>query len=135
MAIRIFSIEEAMRLKDKIPRLVQIRSRQFQGPGYNYESHGYLIVLEAGDDITQIKEIGEDGLFIDDVPTFDTIETYLDVDGAVMEVIVAVDNERTLAIIAEANCLNADLAASLLKHSTSPQPMPKEEYLIDDTNP
>jgi hypothetical protein len=38
------------------------------GNGYSPEEPGHIIVIQEGDDITQIKEIGEDGLFVDDVP-------------------------------------------------------------------
>jgi hypothetical protein len=41
------------------------------GDGYNPEEHGQIIVIQKGDDITQIEEVGKDGLFIDDVPTFE----------------------------------------------------------------
>ena len=127
MAIRIFSIQEAMGLKDKIPRLVLIRSLEFQGIGYNKERDGYLILLEAGDDLTQLKEIGEDGLFSDDVPNFEFVETFVDADGAFMEIVFALDSERSVGIFACKDSLDPDLFALLQKHSSPPQPMPTLE--------
>ena len=59
--------------------------------------------------------------------TFEFVETFVDGDSVVFEIVVAIDNERTVAIFAEQNCLDADLRATLQKHSGPPQPMPMIE--------
>ena len=65
--IRITSIQQALSLKGIIPELAVIRAIQFMGQGYQVEEHGHIIVMQQGDDITHIKEIGDDGIFIDDI--------------------------------------------------------------------
>ena len=42
-----------------------MRSIQFMGDGYIPEEHGHIVVMQEGDETTQIKEIGDDGLFIE----------------------------------------------------------------------
>ena len=133
--VRITSIQQALSLRGTIPELAVIRSLQFMGDDYIPEEHGHIIVMQEGDDITQIKEIGDDGFITDGVPAFEYVQSYLDGDDVVYEIVMAIDNERTLAIIAEASCIDTDLIILLRKHSSTPQPMPKEEHLIDDTNP
>jgi len=123
MAIRIYSFDEAKRLKDKVPKIVLTISKTFQGNGYDSERDGYLIALEPNDDITLIKEIGEEGLFIDGVPTFEFVSTHWDGDTAWMEIVIALDSERTVAIFSDINFLDTDLLAALQKHSTPPEPM------------
>ena len=76
--IRITSIQQALSLKGVIPELAVIRSLQFMGDGYSPEEHGHITVIQKGDDITHIKEIGDDGLFIDDIPTFEFVEAFTD---------------------------------------------------------
>ena len=68
--IRLKSIQQALLLRGTIPELAVIRSLQLMGNGYSPEEQGHIIVIQEGDDITQIKEIGEGGLFVDDVPNF-----------------------------------------------------------------
>lgn len=76
--IRLTSIQQVLSLRGTIPELAIIHSLQFMGDGYNPEKHGHIIVVQEGDDITQIKEIGNDGLFDDDVPNFEYVEAFLD---------------------------------------------------------
>ena len=87
------------------------------GNGYTTEEHGHIIVVQEGDDTTQIEEIEPNGFFVDDIPTFEFVEAFVDGDNLVYEIVVALDNERTIAIIANARCLNTNLAALLQKHS------------------
>ena len=122
--IRLTSIQQALSLKGTIPELAFIRSIQFMGDGYDPKEHGHIIVMQEGDDITQIEEIGADGFFVDDVPVFEFVESFVDGDSVVYEIVVALDNERTIELIAEQDCLDADLLAILQKHSTPPQPIP-----------
>ena len=68
------------------------------GDGYSTED-GWIVVLEEGDDITQIKEIGEDGLLTDDVPNFVFVEAFLDGDQVTFELVYQLDDSRTVAVI------------------------------------
>jgi hypothetical protein len=94
------------------------------GNGYNPEEHGFIIVMQEGDDITQIKEIGPDGLFDEDVPAFEFVEAFVDGGSVVFEILFALDSDRTIALIAEQSCLDDDLRDALLEYSAPPQPMP-----------
>ena len=104
MPIRIFSIEQALSLRGTIPELAVIRSIQFMGDGYIPEEHGHIVVVQEGDDITQnklthIKEIEPNGLFTDDVPTFEYVEAFLDGDQVTFELVYQLDDSRTVAVI------------------------------------
>ena len=97
--IRLTSIQQALSLRGTIPELAVIRAIQFMGDGYIPEEHGHIIVIQEGDDITQIKEIGDDGLFVDDVPTFEYVEAFLDGDQVTFELVYQLDDSRTVAVI------------------------------------
>ena len=102
--IRLTSIQLALSLRGIIPELAIIRSIQFMGDGYDSEEHGHIIVIQEGDDITQnklthIKEIGDDGLFTDDVPNFEYVEAFLDGDQVTFELVYQLDDSRTVAVI------------------------------------
>ena len=122
--IKLTSIQQALSLKGTIPELAVIRVIQFMGNGYIPEEHGHIIVLQEGDDLTQIKEIGEDGLFNDDAPAFEFVEAFVDGDSIVFEIAIQLDDSRTVAVFAAQDCLDADLMATLQEHSASPQPLP-----------
>ena len=129
--IRITSIQQALSLKGTIPELAVIRSLQFMGDGYSPEEHGHIIVIQEGDDITQnelthIKEIGDDGLFIDDIPTFEIVEAFVDGDQVTFELVYQLDDSRTVAvIIPDEPWLDADLRKALLTASTPPTSLPQ----------
>jgi len=123
--IRLTSIQQALSLRGTIPELAVIRSTQFMGDGYDPEEHGHIIVIKEGDDITQIEEIGDDGLFTDDVPNFEYVEAFLDGDQVSFELVYQLDDSRTVAVIADASCLDADSLNAIQKHSAQPQTMPK----------
>jgi hypothetical protein len=123
--IRIYSKDQALSLRGTIPELAIIRSLQFMGDGYNPEEHGHIIVIQKGDDITQIKEVGEDGLFVDDVPTFEYVEAFVDGDKVTFELVYQLDDSRTVAVIADAVCLDDDLRSTLLELSP-PQLLPRK---------
>jgi hypothetical protein len=93
--IRLTSIQQALRLKDTIPELAIKRAIQFMGDGYDPEEHGHIIVIQDGDDLTQIKEIGEDGLFVDDIPNFEFIEAFVDGDQVTFELVCQLDDSKT----------------------------------------
>jgi len=143
--IRLISIQQALSLRGTIPELAIIRSIQFMGEGYRPEEHGYIIVVQEGDDITQnklthIKEIGDDGLFTDDVPNFEYVEVFLDGDQVTFELVYQLDDSRTVAvIIPDAPWLDEGLRNILKEASGAPLPLvqiPEElrqrisEYLI-----
>ena len=129
--IRITSIQQALSLKGIIPELAVIRSLQFMGDGYSPEEHGHIIVVQEGDDITQnkltqIKEIGDDGLFIDDIPTFEFVEAFADGDQVTFELVFLLDDSRTVAvIIPDAPWLDSDLRKALMIASTPPTSLPQ----------
>ena len=124
--IRIYSIQQALSLKGTIPELAVIRSLQFMGDGYSPEEHGHIIVMQEGDDITQIKEIGDDRMFIDDISTFEIVEAYVDGDQVTFELVYQLDDSRTVAvIIPDAPWLDADLRKVLMTASTPPTSLPQ----------
>jgi hypothetical protein len=98
--IKILSTDQALSLKGTIPELAILRSIQFQGEGYSPEEHGHIIVLEAGDDLCHIHEIGPEGLYdSDDLPYFEFVEVFSEAGEEVYEVVIAIDNEKTIAVI------------------------------------
>jgi hypothetical protein len=123
--VRLTSIQQALSLRGTIPELAIIRAMQFMGDGYDPEQHGHIIVIQEGDDITQIKEVGEDGLFDDDVPTFEYVEAFVDGDQVTFELVYQLDDSRTVAVIADADCLDDDLRNMLLELSP-PQLLPRK---------
>ena len=84
-------------------------------------------MLEQGNDITQIKEIAPDGLFTDDVPTFEYVEAFVDGDQGTFKLVYQLDDSRTVAVIALQSCFDADLLKALQNHSAQPQPLPTLE--------
>ena len=101
--IRLTSIQQALSLRGTIPELAVIRALQFMSDGYS-KNDGWIVVMQEGDDITQnkltqIKEIGDDGLFTDDVPNFEYVEAFLDGDQVTFELVYQLDDSRTVAVI------------------------------------
>ena len=97
--IHIYSIQQALSLRGIIPELAIIRAMQFMGDGYDPEEHGHIIVIEQGDDITRIKEIGDDGFFTDDVPNYEYVEAFLAGAQVTFELVYQLDDSRTVAVI------------------------------------
>ena len=60
--LRLYSTEQALALRGTIPELTITRSLQFQSDGYDHEEHGHIIVIQEGDDISRVTEIGPEGL-------------------------------------------------------------------------
>ena len=125
--IRIYSIQQAMFLRGTIPELAIIRSIQFQGDGYAPLDHGHFLVLEPGDDPACIEEIEPHGLFVDDLPVFEYVEIFVAGGQVTFEIVVQLDDERTLAIIADEKTLSPHLRQSLQELSPPPQPLPSLE--------
>ena len=123
--LRLRSIQDVLNHKDTIPTLAYIRGVQFLGSeGFDPEIDGWIVVLEQGDDITQIKEIGDDGLFTDDVPNFEYVEAFLDGDQVTFELVYQLDDSRTVAvIIPDEPWLDPSLRNILKKASVAPQPL------------
>lgn len=98
--IRLFSIEQALGLRGIIPELAVTRALQFMGSGYSPQVQGHIVVLEEGDAISQITEIGPGGLHDEDgLPTYDFIEAFPENGHAVYEVVFQIDDSRTVAVI------------------------------------
>jgi hypothetical protein len=125
--IRIYSIKQALSLRGTIPELAVIRSIQFQGDGYFPIDHGYIVVLESGDALTQIEEIGTDELFDDGVPVFEYVEAFVDGNQVTYEIVVQLDDSRTIAVIADQFRLDPDFKTALQNLSAPPQPLPQLE--------
>ena len=102
--IRLTSARQALALRGTIPELAVLRMVQFEGSDgqYDPERHGHIVVIEEGDDIALVPEVGPGGLLdvIDDEwRSYDALQAF-DEDGrTVFEMVIALDNERTLAII------------------------------------
>ena len=127
--IRLCSIEKALFLRETIPKLAIIRAIQFMDDGYSPEEHGHIIVLEEGDDINQIKEIGPNGLYDDNnLPTFEFIGAFVDGDQVTYELVNQIDDERTVAVIIPDEPWLDPQLREILKKETSPlQPLPTLE--------
>jgi hypothetical protein len=112
--IRILSIDQALQLRGTIPDLAILRSQQFQGEGYIPEDHGSIIVIEAGDDLRQVPELAPDGLYDSEgYPLYEYIEAFIENGRVVYEIVFAIDNEKTIAVIAAEDCLDAQLRIEL----------------------
>lgn len=102
--IRLTSARQALKLRGSIPELAVLRMVQFEGKDgrYNPKVHGYIMVIQERDDISKIPEIGPDGLFeiIDsERSSFDYVEAFDENGRTIFEMVIHLDNDRTLAII------------------------------------
>lgn len=103
--IRLTSVAQARRLKDRVPPLAVLRMAQFEGTDglYDPERHGCIVVVEAGDDVERdFPEAGLRGLLsgLDgDCPPFEYVFAYREGDASVFEAVVQIDDERTLTLI------------------------------------
>ena len=129
---RLKSLQDVLDHKDTIPTLAYIRGIQFCGSqGYQAEIDGWIVILEQGDDITRIKEVGDDGLFTDDVPNFEYVEAFLDGDQVTFELVYQLDDSRTVAVIVEdAPWLDPHLRNILREASGSPLTLPQIKEVI-----
>ena len=124
--LRLKKLQDVLDHKDNIPTLAYIRGLQcFSNPEFKADIDGWIVVLEKGDLLTQIKEIGN-GLFDDDVPTFEFVEAFVDGDQVTFELVYQLDDSRTVAvIIPDAPWLDADLRRVLMTASTPPTSLPQ----------
>ena len=127
--IRITSIQQALSLRGTVPELAVIRSLQFMGDGYDPEEHGHIVVLEEGDDISQVTEVGPNGLCDEyELPTYEFVEAFIEGEQVIYEAVYQIDNSRTVAaIIPDGTWLDSSLRTILRHASATPQPLPQFE--------
>ena len=114
--IRLTSMQQALSLRGTIPELAVIRAIQFMGDGYEPEEHGYIVVVQEGDNINQIIELED----------CEYIEAFIEDDHIVYEVVYQIDNSRTIAvIIPDAPWLDTDLRKRLISAPPPPMPLPQ----------
>ena len=129
--IKLTSIQQAISMKGTIPELANIRAIQFMGDGYSPDEHGHIIVIQEGDEITQIKEIGEDA---DAIFGYEFIEAFIDDGGLVFEVVFQLDDSRTVAlIIPDEPWLDPILRNHFLTASPPPMPLPQLKEVMEST--
>lgn len=102
--IRLTSACQACALRGQIPELAVLRMVQFEGEDGSYDpaTHGHILVLQEGDDIALVPELGPDGLLevIDsEWASYDYVEAFAEDGRTVFEMVIALDNDRTLAVI------------------------------------
>ena len=125
---RLKSLHDVLDHKDTIPALAYIRGTQFIGSqGHDPEVDGWIVVIQdVSDDITRIEEIGDDGLFTDDIPNFEYVEAFVDGDQVTFELVFQLDDSRTVAvIIPDAPWLDLEIRNLLLSASPPPMPLPQ----------
>ena len=125
--IRLLSTKQSLALRGTIPELAIIRSLQFQGEGYDPDIHGVILVLETGDDLCRIPEIGPEGLYDQDgLPSFEFVEAFAEGDRLTFEVVIVIDNSRTVAlIIPDDPDLDLSLRTILRHAAGTSQPLPQ----------
>lgn len=103
--IRLTSAAQARDLACRIPQLAVTRMEQFEGDDGCYDPgiHGHIVVIEGpGDNLSDIPEIGEAGIFgvIDrDAPGYEYVEVVIEDGRRIFEMVIAIDADRTVAII------------------------------------
>ncbi len=117
--IRLTSAQQARSLHGKIPSLAITRMEQFEGCDgrYDPERHGHIVVLGAGDDIVTLSEVSDSGLLAvldPECPGYEFLEAYEEDGRTVWEMAIAIDEERTIAVIfSETHGLDPRLTAFL----------------------
>jgi hypothetical protein len=116
-----------------IRRLVELRFSQVcGGEPYDYDLHGYMVVVEAGDSVDQIEtEIGCSLLFDpfedvpyghpDFVPLFETLEVHHDEHGNVFYEILFLFSDggaAITAIVPEAEGVDASMLSLCREYAT-----------------
>ncbi len=127
--LRLKSIQQALLLRGIISELVIIRATQFMGNGYSPEEHGHIIVIQEGDDISEVTEIGPNGLCDEyDLPTYEFVEAFIEGDHIVYEALYLIDNSKSVAvIIPDGDWLEPSLRTILRHAAGTPQPLPTTE--------
>lgn len=105
--IKLTSTAQLSKLGTRVPKLAQRRLDQFEGDdgAYDPPTHGWVIVLEPGDDIVRdFLEFGPMGLLTgahdaEDVPLFETVLLH-EKDGQMLfEAVIACDTDKTLVLL------------------------------------
>ncbi len=125
--IRLYSSDQALKLRGSIPELAVLRSLQFQGSGYCPDTHGHIVVIEEGDDIAQVTDVSPSGLVLmyDNWPAYEFAEAFVEGDAIVYEVVFQIDDERTIAvIIPDGPWLPRELRADLRFATQAKKPIP-----------
>lgn len=104
--IRITSVQQAISLGDRVPAIVLTRMKQLEGNDgvYDPEIFGYLIWLEAGDDLTNIPDVAEGGLYdlIDNEWLgFECVARHEEKGRIIFEMVVAIDANKVIALFVE----------------------------------
>jgi len=102
--IRLTSSAQAKGLDGRIPRLAVLRMRQFEGEDGRYDPgiHGHIVIIEPGDDIADMPEVSPEGLppLLDpEEPGYEFLEAFEEDGRTVWEMAVAIDADRTVAVI------------------------------------
>ncbi|EAT16956.1 hypothetical protein HTZ97_07255 [Desulfuromonas acetoxidans] len=105
--IRITSTQQAESLKGILPELVIKRMQEFEGTDdiYDPDIFGYLIWLEPGDDLTQLTDLAQGGLYDlldNEWLGFEHVELHREVGRDIYEMVVAIDADKTIAVFLEA---------------------------------
>jgi hypothetical protein len=127
--LRLLSQQQALSLRGTIPELALIRSLQFQGEGYDPDIHGVILILEPGDDLCCIPEIGPEGLYdLDGLPSFEFVEAFIEDDRLIYEVVIVIDNSKTVALVIPDDPNLDPSLRTILRHAAgSPQPLPQPD--------
>ncbi len=92
--IKLTSYQQALQLVGQIPSLAALRIQQLEGDsGYDPDSHGHIVVLEPGDNIHDVPAFGYD-------PLIEYSRYVIENEQRVYEIVVAVDDEKMIGIIA-----------------------------------
>ncbi|APG24244.1 hypothetical protein [Syntrophotalea acetylenica] len=132
--IRLTSARQALNLRGTIPELAVQRMVHFEGKDgrYNPKVHGYIMVIQERDDISKIPEVGPRGLFeiIDsERGSFDYVEAFDENGRTIYEIVIPLDNDRTLALILPDGPWLDQRLRSVLESETNRRflPLPKGE--------
>lgn len=104
--IKITSAQQAERLRGVVPEVVITKMKQFEGDDdvYDPDIFGYLIWLEKSDDLSQIPEVGENGLLgilNDEWQGFEVIDLHVNWGRIIYEMVVAIDADKVIVIFVE----------------------------------
>lgn len=126
--IRLKSSRQALslRLKRKIPEIALVRMTQLEGNDklYDPDAHGYLIVIEEGDNIESISEAGALGLltFLDEgaLSPFEFVSHSIENGQGVFEAVIAINNEKMIAFFIPESVPIDDRLRQLLEAESQP---------------
>lgn len=124
--IRLKSSSQALSLRGKIPDIAIVRMTQLEGTDklYNPDAHGYLIIIEEGDNVESINEAGEQGLltFLDDegLSPFEFVASSIENGRKVYEAVLATDNEKNIAFFIPDSVPIDDRLRQLLEAESQP---------------